>query len=98
VRSIGAKRSAIFLSAGDSSRTIGHHRPVWPDQVVKDSPPERWCTRSSQAFVATIYGFACANLFFCRWPEKIKARALRRPQLRELIVEGVIGQREGLKP
>ena len=46
----------------------------------------------------TIYGVGFANLFFLPAAGKIKARAQRKMQTRELILEGVVGIVEGLNP
>ena len=50
------------------------------------------------AFVATIYGVGVANLFFLPAANKIRATAHKGIQMRELILEGVIGIVEGLNP
>jgi chemotaxis protein MotA len=50
------------------------------------------------AFVATVYGVGCANLFFLPAANKIKARAHRSLQKKELILEGVSAIIEGLNP
>ena len=50
------------------------------------------------AFVATVYGVAAANLVFLPAASKIKARAAKTIQMRELMLEGVIGIAEGLNP
>ncbi|MDQ2901470.1 MAG: flagellar motor protein [Acidobacteriota bacterium] len=50
------------------------------------------------AFVATVYGVAAANLLFLPAANKIKARAAKAIEMRELMLEGVIGIAEGLNP
>lgn len=50
------------------------------------------------AFVATVYGVGSANIFFLPAANKLKARAHRMLQMRELVLEGVIGIVEGLNP
>jgi chemotaxis protein MotA len=50
------------------------------------------------AFVATIYGVGFANIFFLPAGNKIKARTQKTIQLKELMLEGVIGIVEGLNP
>ena len=50
------------------------------------------------AFVATIYGVASANLLFLPAANKIRARSHAAMQLRELMLEGVVGIVEGLNP
>jgi chemotaxis protein MotA len=50
------------------------------------------------AFVATIYGVGSANVFFLPAGNKIRARAHQAMQIKELMLEGVIGIVEGLNP
>lgn len=50
------------------------------------------------AFVATVYGVGSANLVFLPIGSKIKARAHQAVEIRELMLEGVIGIVEGLNP
>ncbi|MDE3181412.1 MAG: flagellar motor protein, partial [Acidobacteriota bacterium] len=50
------------------------------------------------AFVATIYGLVCANLFFLPSAGKLKHRNRQEELTREMILEGVISILEGLNP
>ncbi len=50
------------------------------------------------AFVATIYGVGSANLFFLPAANKIRSRGHNGLQIKELMLEGVIGIVEGLNP
>src|SRR5438477_53005 len=50
------------------------------------------------AFVATVYGVACANLFFLPSANKLKARAKDHANSRELMLEGVCSIVEGMNP
>ena len=50
------------------------------------------------SFVATIYGVAIANLILLPAGNKLKARASKVIQLRELALEGAIAIAEGLNP
>lgn len=50
------------------------------------------------AFVATVYGVGVANLFFLPAANKIKARLHHDIQMKELMLEGVVGIVEGLNP
>ncbi|MBX5494903.1 MAG: flagellar motor protein [Bryobacteraceae bacterium] len=52
----------------------------------------------ASAFVATVYGVGFANLFFLPAANKMKARARLDLQLKELMLEGIIGIVEGLNP
>ena len=53
---------------------------------------------SRSAFVATVYGVACANLFFLPAAGKLKARVKESVRFRELMLEGVLSIVEGLNP
>ena len=50
------------------------------------------------AFVATIYGVGCANLFFLPAGSKLRSRMQANVQIRELMLEGVLSIVEGLNP
>lgn len=50
------------------------------------------------AFVATIYGVGCANLFFLPAAGKIKMRVRQEQIRREMMLEGVISILEGMNP
>jgi chemotaxis protein MotA len=50
------------------------------------------------AFVATIYGVGSANVFFLPAANKLRARAHAAIQMKELMLEGVVGIVEGLNP
>ena len=90
----------IFEGAGGYSPTIGIIGAVLGlIQVMKDlADIEKVGHGIATAFVATIYGVAFANLFFLPIAGKIKARAQRKAQMRELILEGVVGIVEGSNP
>jgi chemotaxis protein MotA len=90
----------IFEGAGGYAPTIGIIGAVLGlIQVMKDlADIEKVGHGIATAFVATIYGVAFANLFFLPAAGKIKARAHEKTQMRELILEGVIGIVEGSNP
>jgi len=90
----------IFEGAGGYAPTIGIIGAVLGlIQVMKDlADIEKVGHGIATAFVATIYGVAFANLFFLPVAGKIKARAHQKTQMRELILEGVVGIVEGLNP
>jgi chemotaxis protein MotA len=48
--------------------------------------------------VATIYGVGTANIIFLPAGNKIRARGAKVIQMKELMLEGVIGIVEGLNP
>jgi chemotaxis protein MotA len=50
------------------------------------------------AFVATIYGVGCANLFFLPAAGKLKIRLRNEQIVREMTLEGVISILEGMNP
>jgi len=90
----------VFESAGGYSPTIGIIGAVLGlIQVMKDlTDISKVGHGIATAFIATIYGVAFANLFFLPAGGKIRARAQQRAQMREMILEGVIGIVEGLNP
>jgi chemotaxis protein MotA len=90
----------IFEGAGGYAPTIGIIGAVLGlIQVMKDlADIEKVGHGIATAFVATIYGVGFANLFFLPAAGKIKARAQQKAQMRELILEGVVGIVEGSNP
>jgi chemotaxis protein MotA len=90
----------IFEGVGGYAPTIGIIGAVIGlIQVMKSlADIEKVGHGIATAFVATIYGVAFANLFFLPVAGKIKARAQQKAQMRELILEGVIGIVEGSNP
>jgi len=90
----------VFESAGGYAPTIGIIGAVLGlIQVMKDlADIEKVGHGIATAFVATIYGVAFANLLFLPVAGKIKARAQQKSQMRELMLEGVVGIVEGLNP
>jgi chemotaxis protein MotA len=90
----------IFESAGGYAPTIGIIGAVLGlIQVMKDlADIEKVGHGIATAFVTTIYGVAFANLLFLPVAGKIKARAQQKSQMRELMLEGVVGIVEGLNP
>src|SRR4051812_27334216 len=92
--------AAVFQQAGGYAPTIGIIGAVLGlIQVMKDlADIEKVGHGIATAFVATIYGVALANLFFLPVAGKIKAYAQKKAQMRELMLEGVVGIVEGLNP
>jgi chemotaxis protein MotA len=90
----------IFEGAGGYAPTIGIIGAVLGlIQVMKDlADIEKVGHGIATAFVATIYGVAFANLLFLPAAGKIKALAHQKTQMRELILEGVVGIVEGSNP
>lgn len=90
----------VYEAAGGYSPTIGIIGAVLGlIQVMKHlSNIEEVGHGIAVAFVATVYGVAVANIFFLPAASKLKARAKRDLEMRELVVEGVVGIVEGLNP
>ena len=90
----------VFEAAGGYSPTIGIIGAVLGlIQVMKHLANLDEVGRGiAVAFVATIYGIGSANVFFLPAANKIRARAHKAIQMKELMLEGVIGIVEGLNP
>jgi chemotaxis protein MotA len=96
----GEAEAKVFEAAGGYSPTIGIIGAVLGlIQVMKHLEDIKEVGRGiAVAFVATVYGVAAANLFFLPAANKIKARLQTALQMKELMLEGVIGIVEGLNP
>jgi chemotaxis protein MotA len=92
--------SKVYEAAGGYSPTIGIIGAVMGlIQVMKNlSDIDKVGHGIAVSFVATVYGVGIANIFFLPVATKIKARAHATTQIKELILEGVIGIVEGLNP
>jgi chemotaxis protein MotA len=90
----------VFESAGGYAPTIGIIGAVLGlIQVMKSlSNIDEVGRGIAVAFVATVYGVSLANLFLLPAANKIKCRAHHEVQMKELILEGVLGIVEGLNP
>jgi len=90
----------VYEAAGGYSPTIGIIGAVLGlIQVMKHlSNIEEVGHGIAVAFVATVYGVGVANIILLPAATKIKARAKRELEMRELVVEGVVGIVEGLNP
>jgi len=90
----------VFEAAGGYAPTIGIIGAVLGlIQVMKHLANIDEVGRGiAVAFVATIYGVGSANVFFIPAANKIRARAHQAMQIKELMLEGVIGIVEGLNP
>jgi len=90
----------VFEAAGGYSPTIGIIGAVLGlIQVMKHlSNIDEVGHGIAVAFVATVYGVGVANILLLPAASKIKARAKRDLEMRELVVEGVVGIVEGLNP
>jgi chemotaxis protein MotA len=96
----GEAEAKVYEAAGGYSPTIGIIGAVLGlIQVMKHLEDIKEVGRGiAVAFVATVYGVAAANLFFLPAANKIKARLQAGVQMKELMLEGVIGIVEGLNP
>jgi chemotaxis protein MotA len=90
----------VFEAAGGYSPTIGIIGAVLGlIQVMKNlANIDEVGKGIAVAFVATIYGVGSANVFFLPAANKLRARAHEAIQMKELMLEGVIGIVEGLNP
>ena len=90
----------VFEGAGGYAPTIGIIGAVMGlIQVMKElANIEKVGHGIATAFVATIYGVGFANVLFLPAAGKIRARSQDAVQLRELMLEGVVGIIEGLNP
>ena len=90
----------VFEAAGGYAPTIGIIGAVLGlIQVMKDlADIEKVGHGIAVAFVATVYGVGVANIFFLPAANKIKARAQEALQVKEMMIEGIVGIVEGLNP
>jgi chemotaxis protein MotA len=90
----------VFEAAGGYAPTIGIIGAVLGlIQVMKNlSNIDEVGRGIAVAFVATVYGVGSANVLFLPAANKIKARIHKEIQIKELILEGVVGIVEGLNP
>lgn len=90
----------VFESAGGYAPTVGIIGAVLGlIQVMKHLENIDEVGRGiAVAFVATVYGVGSANLFFLPAASKLRARIRRATQVKELMLEGVVGIIEGLNP
>lgn len=97
---IAESEAKVFEAAGGYAPTIGIIGAVLGlIQVMKDlADIEKVGHGIAVSFVATVYGVGVANIFFLPVANKIKARAHEAMQVKELILEGIIGIVEGLNP
>jgi chemotaxis protein MotA len=96
----GLAEAKVFESAGGYAPTIGIIGAVMGlIQVMKNlANIEEVGHGIAVAFVATLYGVGLANVILIPAGSKIRLRLQRQTEMRELILEGVIGIVEGLNP
>jgi len=90
----------VFEAAGGYSPTIGIIGAVMGlIQVMKHLENIDEVGKGiAIAFVATVYGVAVANLFLLPAAGKLKTRAAKDIEIKELLLEGVSGILEGMNP
>ena len=90
----------VFEAAGGYSPTVGIIGAVLGlIQVMQNlANIDKVGEGIAVAFVATIYGVGTANIIFLPAGNKIRARGAKVIQMKELMLEGVIGIVEGLNP
>ncbi len=96
----GEDEAKVFEAAGGYAPTSGIIGAVLGlMQVMKNLEDIQEVGRGiAVAFVATVYGVGGANLFFLPAANKLKARLRGALQIRELMLDGVVGIVEGLNP
>src|SRR5580693_6773566 len=96
----GEAEAKVYEAAGGYAPTIGIIGAVLGlIQVMKHLANIDEVGRGiAMAFVATVYGVASANILFLPAGAKLKSRTHAAVQMRELMLEGVLGIAEGLNP
>ena len=96
----GEAEAKVYEAAGGYAPTIGIIGAVLGlIQVMKHLANIDEVGRGiAVAFVATVYGVASANIFFLPAGAKLRSRLHEAVQIRELMLEGVLGIAEGLNP
>ncbi|HWQ55889.1 MAG TPA: flagellar motor protein [Bryobacteraceae bacterium] len=96
----GEAEAKVYEAAGGYAPTIGIIGAVLGlIQVMKHLEDIKEVGNGiAVAFVATVYGVASSNLFFLPAGNKLRARLQHTMQIRELMLDGVVGIVEGLNP
>jgi len=96
----GEAEAKVFEAAGGYAPTIGIIGAVLGliQVMQKLADIEEVGRGIGVAFVATVYGVGSANIFFLPACNKIRARIAREIQMKELMLEGIVGIVEGLNP
>ncbi|UCD35469.1 MAG: flagellar motor protein [Nitrospiraceae bacterium] len=94
------RAARVFEAAGGYAPTIGIIGAVLGLIHVMEnlSDPANLGSGIAVAFVATVYGVASANLLFLPIAKKMVNSVKEEIQLREMIIEGVLGIQEGKSP
>ena len=93
----GAK---VFEGMGIYAPTLGIIGAVLGLMAVMQNlaDPSKLGKGIAAAFTATIYGIGLANLFFLPMASKLKSTIAAQTQVREMIIEGMIGIAQGENP
>ncbi len=96
----GEAEARVFEAAGGYAPTIGIIGAVMGlIQVMKHLEDiEAVGHGIAVAFVATVYGVGLANVFLLPAANKLKLRLQQSLEMKELLLEGIIGIAEGLNP
>ena len=94
------RAAKVFESMGGYSPTIGIIGAVMGLIHVMNNlaDPSTLGPGIATAFVATIYGVGCANLLFLPIASKLKTVVQAQGELRQMVVEGLMGIAEGSNP
>ena len=96
----GEAEAKVYEAAGGYAPTVGIIGAVLGlIQVMKHLADIDEVGRGiAVAFVATVYGVGVSNLFFLPIGQKLRGRLHKQVQIRELMLDGVVGIVEGLNP
>ena len=90
----------VFEGMGGYAPTIGIIGAVLGLIHVMENlaDPSKLGSGIASAFVATVYGVGCANLFFLPLANKLKAVVQRQTQQRDMIIQGLLAIAQGENP
>jgi chemotaxis protein MotA len=94
------RAAKVFEGMGVYAPTLGIIGAVLGLMSVMQNlaDPAKLGSGIAAAFTATVYGIGLANLFLLPIASKLKAAALAQSNVRELIIEGMIGIAQGDNP
>jgi chemotaxis protein MotA len=96
----GTISAKVWESAGGYSPTVGILGAVLGLIHVMEnlSDPSKLGGGIATAFVATVYGVACANLLFLPLANKIKRKLNIEKEIQTMVAEGILSIQAGLNP
>ncbi len=91
---------AVFSSMGAYAPTLGVLGTVMGlvHMLARLDEPGKMGPAIAAAFIATMYGVGSANVIFLPLAAKLKTNSKAETQLRELIMEGILGMQAGANP